>query len=200
MAMACTGPFSGKSGMPPPALELPGDSDVNFLPSSVESGHPSDPTLQRRFRSKLHGGSASPGRADLLEADGGGPAMKVDFSPDPSLASDLSRICDVCGKSPASFRLPFAVGRQETPPQPRKYRIFRMGPMRRKFFQRHRWVWHILWLCRDCGSANPSDRLWSAIQNHPATRQLVEQGYTETRLDPGFQGREEEVTFTEEPV
>ena len=126
--------------------------------------------------------------------------MKLILSPDPSRASDLPRFCAVCGKPPAPYRLPFAVGRQETPPLPRKHRLFRVGPMKRKFFQRHRWVWHVLWLCRDCGGENPADRVWTAIQNHAATRQLVEQGYTETRLDPDFRGQEGEVTFTEEPV
>ena len=126
--------------------------------------------------------------------------MKLDLSPDPALATDPPRFCSVCGKLPALCRLPFAVGRQETPPLPQKRRLFHLGPMKKKFYQRHRWVWNFLSLCRECGNGHPSDRLWSAIQDHPATRRLVEQGYTETRLDPGFTGREGEVTFTEEPV
>lgn len=126
--------------------------------------------------------------------------MKMVLSPDPALSSDSPRFCAVCGKLPAQFRLPFAVGRKETPPLPRKHRVFGVGPMKRKFFQRHRWVWHFLWLCRDCGGENPPDILWKAVQNHPSTQQLVKQGYTETRLDARFLGQEGEVTFTEEPV
>jgi len=44
------------------------------------------------------------------------------------------------------------------------------------------------------------DPLWSAIQNHPGTRKLVELGYTETRLDPDFHGQEGDITLSEEPV
>jgi len=126
--------------------------------------------------------------------------MKLNLSPDPAGASDPLQFCAVCGKPSAPYRLPFAVGRQETPPLPQKHRLFGLGPTKKKFVQRHRWVWQILWLCRDCGSGDPPDSLWTAIQDHPATRQLVEQGYTETRLDPDFKGAEGEVTFTEEPV
>ncbi len=81
-----------------------------------------------------------------------------------------------------------------------KYRAFPLGRRKRKFVQRHRWIWHFLWLCRECGDGHPSDQVWSAIQNHPATRSLVREGYTETRLDPRFEGKEGDVTFTEEPV
>ena len=126
--------------------------------------------------------------------------MKLNLPPVPSRASDPSRSCAVCGKLPAPHRLPFAVGRQETPPLPQKHRLFGLGPPRKKFVQRFQWVWSILWLCQDCGSGDPSDRLWTTIQNHPVTRQLVEQGYTETRLDPGFEGQDGDVAFTEEPV
>jgi hypothetical protein len=97
-------------------------------------------------------------------------------------------------------KLPFAVGREDTPPRPRKRRILGLVPWRKQFIQRHRWVWHFLWVCGDCMRKFPSDSVWKAIQDHPQTRRLVSQGYTETRLDPGFQGREEEITFTEEPV
>jgi len=114
--------------------------------------------------------------------------------------SDLPQACGVCGNLPAPVRLPFAVGRQDTPPLPREYRVLRLGPRRKRFVQRYRWVWYLLWLCRKCGEAEPSDALWSTIQNHPGTRALVEQGYTETRLGPDFKGQDGEVTFTEEPV
>jgi ribosomal protein S14 len=111
-----------------------------------------------------------------------------------------SRVCSLCGEAPAPVRLPFAVGRHDTPPQAREYRSFLFGRRRKKFTQRHRWVWYILWLCRRCGAESPSDRLWSVIQAHPGTRKLVDEGYFETRLGPEFDGEEGEVTFTEEPV
>lgn len=108
--------------------------------------------------------------------------------------------CYVCGKPSAEVRLPFAVGREDTPPLPQKRRILGLVPYRKKFVQRHRWVWLFLWVCRDCGSDHRSSGIWKAIQDHPGTRRLVAQGYTETRLDPGFRGQENEVTFTEEPI
>lgn len=117
-----------------------------------------------------------------------------------STAAAPPQACSLCGEAPAPVRLPFAVGRHDTPPQPKEYRPFLFGRRRKKFFQRHRWVWYILWLCRRCGALPPSDRLWRVIQAHPGTRQLVEEGYCETRLGPEFDGEEGEVTFTEEPV
>ena len=117
-----------------------------------------------------------------------------------STATGLPRICCLCGEAPAPVRLPFAVGRQETPPRARQYRILGIGPRRKRFVQRHRWVWYVLWLCRECGGGHPKDRLWSVIQSHPGTQRLVEEGYTETRLGPEFNGQEGDVTFTEEPV
>jgi len=111
-----------------------------------------------------------------------------------------TRSCNVCGKPPAPVRLPFAVGRQDTPPLPREYRALGLGRRKKKFFQRYRWVWYTLWLCHDCGESHPSEWLWTAIQNHPGTRELVEKGYTETRLGSEFDGQEGEVTFSEEPV
>jgi len=119
---------------------------------------------------------------------------------DPSQGSTPPQWCCVCGKPSAEIKLPFAVGREDTPPLPQKRRILGLVPWKKKFVQRHRWVWHFLWVCRACRADHPADSLWKAIQDHPATRQLVAQGYTETRLDPEFEGREEEVTFTEEPV
>jgi hypothetical protein len=110
------------------------------------------------------------------------------------------RVCSLCGVEPAGVRVPFAVGRQDTPPRMKEYRILGIGPRRKRFVQRHRWVWHLLWLCRTCGGAPASDRLWSAIQSHPETRRLVGEGFNETRLDCDFEGAEGEVTFTEEPV
>lgn len=108
--------------------------------------------------------------------------------------------CSLCGSAPAAVRVPFAVGRQDTPPRMKEYRVLGIGPRRKRFVQRHRWVWHLLWLCRTCGGAPSSDRLWSAIQSHPETRRLVAEGFNETRLDRDFAGTEGEVTFTEEPV
>ena len=92
------------------------------------------------------------------------------------------------------------MGRQETPPLPREYRILRLGPRRKRFVQRYRWVWYILWLCRECGAKPPSDPLWNAIQTHPGTCGLVDLRYTETRRGQDFNGDEGEVTFSEEPV
>jgi hypothetical protein len=82
----------------------------------------------------------------------------------------------------------------------KEYRILGIGPRRKRFVQRHRWVWYLLWLCRTCGGHPASDRVWSAIQSHPETQRLVGEGFTETRLDRDFKGTEGEVTFTEEPV
>ena len=98
------------------------------------------------------------------------------------------------------MRLPFAVGRQDSPPRAVGYRVLGIGPRKKRFVQRYRWVWFILHLCRRCGSASPSERLWNLIQDHPGTRRLVLEGFTETRLGPEFQGHEEDETFTEEPV
>jgi hypothetical protein len=114
--------------------------------------------------------------------------------------ADPSKSCNVCGETPASMRLPFAVGRQDSPPQVRQYRFLGIGPRRKRFVQRHRWVWHILWLCSRCSGPGSSDRLWNAIQSHAETRRLVQEGYTQTRLGPEFEGREGDITFTEEPV
>jgi hypothetical protein len=114
--------------------------------------------------------------------------------------SSAPRPCDLCGLAAATIRLPFAVGRQETPPIPREYRILGLGPKRKRFFQRHRWIWNSLQLCDSCGRDHASDRIWSRIQNHPETVRLVRQGYSETRLDPAFPGSDGAVTFTEEPV
>ena len=120
--------------------------------------------------------------------------------PGPAVPLSLPRVCHLCGESPASVRFPFAVGRQDSPPQVREYRFLGIGPRRKRFVQRHRWVWYILWLCGRCGSDPPTDRLWSTIQAHDGTRRLVQEGYTQTRLGPEFDGHEGEVTFTEEPV
>ena len=118
----------------------------------------------------------------------------------PTTPSSQMRVCILCGEGPAPIRLPFAVGRQDSPPKAREYRVLAIGPRRKRFVQRHRWVWYVLWLCRRCGSEPPSDRLWNIIQTHPDTKRLVHEGYTETRLGPGFDGPEGDVTFTEEPV
>ena len=117
-----------------------------------------------------------------------------------SASAAPSRACSLCGEAPAPVRLPFAVGRHDTPPKAREYRSFFFGRRRKKFTQRHRWVWYILWLCRRCGSESPTDRLWKVIQAHPGTRDRVEEGYSETRLGPEYDGEEGGVTFTEEPV
>lgn len=113
---------------------------------------------------------------------------------------EIPRCCNVCGGAPAPVRLPFAVGCQDTPPFARESRFLGVGPRKKRFYQRHRWVWSILWLCRACGASPPSDRLWNTVQNHPVTRELVQNGFNETRLGPDFSGREGDVTFTEEPV
>jgi len=126
--------------------------------------------------------------------------MKELSRSEPATSSSLGRLCSLCGDSPAAIRLPFAVGRPESAPQVKAYRFLGIGPRRRRFVQRHRWVWFVLWLCRRCGSEPPSDRLWNAIQNHPGTLRLVHEGFTETRLGPEFQGQEEEITFTDDPV
>jgi len=118
----------------------------------------------------------------------------------PSATPNLLQICSVCGGGPAPVRLPFAVGRPDSPPWAQGYRFLGIGPRRKKFVQRHRWVWHVLWLCHRCGAERPSERLWSAIQCHPGTVHLVGEGYTETRLGPEFEGKDGDVTFTEEPV
>lgn len=106
----------------------------------------------------------------------------------------------MCGAAESTLRLPFAVGRQDSPPRAVGYRVFGIGPRKKKFVQRYRWVWFFLPLCRRCGSARPSERLWNAIQDHPGTRRLVQDGFTETRLGPEFRGTEGDVTFTEESV
>lgn len=126
--------------------------------------------------------------------------MKELTRSEPTAASGLARVCSLCGDSPAPIRLPFAVGRQDSPPQIKAHRFLGVGPRRKRFVQRHRWVWFILWLCRRCGAEPPTDRLWSAIQNHAGTQRLVREGYTQTRLGPEFDGGEEEVTFTDDPV
>ena len=126
--------------------------------------------------------------------------MKEMSRPGPDASSGLTRVCNQCGGAPAPVRLPFAVGRQDSPPQVRAYRLLGIGPRRKKFVQRHRWVWFILWLCRRCGSAPPTERLWDLIQAHPGTQRLVLEGYTETRLGPEYNGADGDVTFTEEPV
>ena len=116
------------------------------------------------------------------------------------MADPSGRECVFCGEPAATARLPFAIGKQESPPLPREYRVMGWGPRRKKFYQRYRWEWHFLYLCEKCGTAPPRDRVWSSIQNHPQTVRLVAQGFTETRLDPEFSGQEGETTFTEEPV
>lgn len=118
----------------------------------------------------------------------------------PDASSGVVRVCNQCGEAPAPVRLPFAVGRQDSPPQARTFRVFGIGPRRKRFVQRHRWVWFILWLCRRCGSEPPAERLWNLIQAHPGTQRLVLEGYTQTRLGPEYDGAEGEVTITEEPV
>ena len=118
----------------------------------------------------------------------------------PDSSRSLTRVCSQCGEAPAPVRLPFAVGRQDSPPQARQYRVLGIGPRRKRFVQRYRWVWYILWLCRRCGSEPPTDRLWNIIQSHPGTQRLVVEGYTETRLGPEYDGAEGDVTITEEPV
>jgi hypothetical protein len=123
-----------------------------------------------------------------------------DPPPDPTRGPQPPRLCCICGRPEADVKLPFAVGREDTPPLPQKRRILGLVPWKKKFVQRHRWVWHFLWVCRSCDDTHLSESLWKVIQAHPATLRLVAQGYTETRLDPRFQGSEEEVTFTEEPV
>ena len=120
--------------------------------------------------------------------------------PGSAQGSRPERRCSVCSKISAEVKLPFAVGREDTPPLPRKRRLLGLVPWGKTFVQRHRWVWHFLWVCRNCEQGSLSDTLWRVIQDHPGTRRLVAQGYTETRIDPTFQGREEEITFTEEPV
>jgi hypothetical protein len=129
-----------------------------------------------------------------------GPIMPPDRLPDSSRGSEPERLCCVCGKISAEVRLPFAVGREDTPPLPRKRKLLGVVPWKKTFVQRHRWVWHSIWICRRCEKGRLSDELWRAIQDHPGTRRLVAQGYTETRIDPTYRGREEEITFTEEPV
>lgn len=118
----------------------------------------------------------------------------------PDTSSGLIRACCQCGAAPAPVRLPFAVGREDSPPQAREYRVLGIGPRRKRFVQRHRWVWYVLWLCPHCGSEPPTERLWSIIQAHPGTQRLVLEGYNETRLGPEYDGPEGEVTITEEPV
>ncbi|MCI0567400.1 MAG: hypothetical protein L0Z52_04300 [Acidobacteria bacterium] len=118
----------------------------------------------------------------------------------PDASASLIRVCSQCGIAPAPVRLPFAVGRPDSPPQKREYRVLGIGPRRKRFVQRYRWVWYILWLCRSCGSEPPTERLWNIIQTHPGTQRLVQEGYTETRLGPEFDGAEGDVTITEEPV
>lgn len=116
------------------------------------------------------------------------------------MADLTGRKCAFCGQPTATVRLPFAIGKQESPPIPREYRVLGWGPRRKKFYQRYRWEWHFLNLCEKCGADPPRDRVWSSIQNHPETVRLVAQGFTETRLDPKFHGQEGETTSTEEPV
>ena len=118
----------------------------------------------------------------------------------PDASTSLTRVCAQCGEAPAAIRLPFAVGRPDSPPQAREYRVLGIGPRRKRFVQRYRWVWYILWLCRRCGSDPPMERLWNIIQAHPGTQRLVLEGSTETRLGPEYEGAEGDVTFTEEPV
>ena len=118
----------------------------------------------------------------------------------PDASSGVVRVCNQCGEAPAPVRLPFAVGRQDSPPQARTFRVLGIGPRRKRFVQRHRWVWFILWFCRRCGGEPPTERLWSLIQAHPGTQRLVLEGYTQTRLGPEYDGAEGEVTITEEPV
>lgn len=108
--------------------------------------------------------------------------------------------CRLCGDSRSRARLPFAVGRQDSPPFPREYRLFLIGPRRKKFVQRFRWVWHSLSLCRECLHSAPSEKLWNAIQNHAQARALIDKGYTETRLDPQFSGRDGDITSSEETL
>jgi hypothetical protein len=120
--------------------------------------------------------------------------------PKTAAPADVPQVCRMCGAAEASMRLPFAVGRQDSPPRAVGYRILGIGPRKKRFVQRYRWVWFVLHLCRRCGSARPSERLWNIIQDHPGTRRLVLEGFTETRLDSGFEGREGEETFTEESV
>lgn len=122
----------------------------------------------------------------------------TNLDPLPSCAP--SSTCSLCRKSPAPVRLPFAVGRQETPPIPREHRILGIGPRRKRFVQRYRWVWYSLRLCRECSRLPSSGELWNAVQNHPGTQDLVRKGYTETRLGRNFGGEEGAVTFSEEPV
>ncbi|HEV8337485.1 MAG TPA: hypothetical protein VGR67_13800 [Candidatus Polarisedimenticolia bacterium] len=126
--------------------------------------------------------------------------MKLESSSRLSRDAGATQFCALCGKPPATVRLPFAVGKQESPPLPQRYRILVFGPLKKKFVQRYRWIWHTLWLCKDCSGKDPSDALWAAVQSHPGTRLLVAQGYTETRLDPHYPGQEGDVTFSQEPI
>lgn len=66
--------------------------------------------------------------------------------------------------------------------------------------QWYRWVWHSLALCAKCIQDPPSEKLWSAIQNHPQARVLIDKGYSETRLDPDFSGQDGDVTSSEETL